>query len=31
MKNPVVIDLRNMYDPEKMKKKGFTYIGVGRV
>lgn len=30
MKQPVVIDGRNIYDPEKMKKMGFRYIGVGR-
>ncbi len=30
MKAPVVIDLRNIYEPEKMKEKGFTYVCVGR-
>lgn len=30
MKNPVVIDSRNIYDPTKMEKIGFEYIGVGR-
>jgi UDPglucose 6-dehydrogenase len=30
LKNPVVIDGRNIYDPEKMEKLGFTYKGVGR-
>ena len=30
LKEPVVIDLRNVYDPEKMKALGFTYTGVGR-
>ncbi len=30
MKNPVVIDSRNIYDPAKMKKIGFEYLGVGR-
>ena len=27
---PVVIDGRNIYDPTSMKKRGFTYYGVGR-
>ncbi len=30
MKNPIIIDGRNIYNSEKMKKLGFTYIGVGR-
>jgi UDPglucose 6-dehydrogenase len=30
MKNPVFIDLRNVYDPIKMKEAGFQYFGVGR-
>ena len=30
MKTPLFIDLRNVYTPDKMKKAGFTYIGVGR-
>lgn len=30
IKQPIVIDGRNMYDPEKMKELGFTYIGIGR-
>ncbi len=30
LKNPVVVDLRNVYDPEKMKALGFTYRGMGR-
>ncbi len=30
MKKPRVIDARNIYDPEKMKELGFTYVGVGR-
>ena len=30
MKQPVIIDGRNIYDPEKMKLSGFTYRGVGR-
>jgi len=30
MKKPVLIDGRNIYDPEKIKSLGFTYVGVGR-
>ncbi len=30
MKTPVFIDLRNVYDPAKMKEAGFKYFGVGR-
>ncbi|MFQ5707565.1 MAG: UDP-glucose dehydrogenase family protein [bacterium] len=30
MKTPVIIDLRNIYDPEKMREKGFKYSCVGR-
>ncbi len=30
MKEPVFIDLRNVYDPATMKKLGFRYTGVGR-
>jgi len=30
LKEPVFIDLRNVYDPDKMKSLGFRYIGVGR-
>jgi UDPglucose 6-dehydrogenase len=30
MKDPVFIDLRNVYDSEKMKAEGFRYTGVGR-
>ncbi len=29
-KAPVFVDLRNVYDPEKVKSKGFHYTGVGR-
>lgn len=31
MKTPLVLDGRNIYDPEFMKTKGFLYEGVGRV
>ena len=30
MNQPVLIDGRNIYDPEIMKKLGFHYRGVGR-
>ncbi len=30
LKQPVVIDGRNIYDPQKMKELGFIYQGVGR-
>lgn len=30
MKTPLFIDLRNVYDPEKMREAGFVYVGVGR-
>jgi len=30
MRRPVVIDGRNIYDPERMLAVGFTYRGVGR-
>jgi UDPglucose 6-dehydrogenase len=30
LKNPIVIDGRNVYDPKEMKELGFKYIGVGR-
>ena len=30
MKNPVVVDLRNIYRPADMTAKGFEYFGVGR-
>ncbi len=28
--NPVLIDLRNVYQPEQVRDKGFRYVGVGR-
>lgn len=28
--HPIIIDGRNLYDPEKMRSMGFTYISVGR-
>jgi len=30
MRAPRIVDCRNIYDPAKMKKSGFEYIGVGR-
>jgi len=30
LKRPLVIDGRNIYDPEKMLNMGFQYIGIGR-
>ncbi len=30
LKNPVIFDGRNIYQPETIKKLGFTYFGVGR-
>ncbi len=30
LKNPVLIDLRNIYNPDTMRKHGFTYISIGR-
>jgi UDPglucose 6-dehydrogenase len=30
LKEPIVVDLRNIYRPEEMKRRGFTYLSVGR-
>ena len=30
MKKPVLLDGRNIYDPQKLREMGFVYIGVGR-
>lgn len=30
MKEPIVVDGRNIYDPKDMRELGFTYVGVGR-
>jgi UDPglucose 6-dehydrogenase len=30
LKNPIIIDGRNMFDPKEMKDLGFTYKSVGR-
>jgi UDPglucose 6-dehydrogenase len=30
MRSPRIADLRNIYEPDEMKKLGFEYVGVGR-
>jgi UDPglucose 6-dehydrogenase len=30
LKQPIVIDGRNIYDPKEMRDIGFTYMGIGR-
>ena len=30
MKNPIILDGRNIYDPSKVRSIGFIYQGVGR-
>jgi UDPglucose 6-dehydrogenase len=30
MRQPIVVDGRNIYDPERMRQLGFTYLSVGR-
>ena len=30
LKSPILLDLRNLYEPEKVKELGFVYEGVGR-
>ena len=30
LSQPVLVDLRNVYEPERMRAKGFRYTGVGR-
>jgi UDPglucose 6-dehydrogenase len=29
-KAPVMVDLRNVYDPKEMRAAGFTYVSIGR-
>jgi UDPglucose 6-dehydrogenase len=30
MKNPIIFDGRNLYEPQTMKELGFEYQGIGR-
>jgi UDPglucose 6-dehydrogenase len=30
VKSPVLVDMRNVYNPEEMRAAGFTYYGIGR-
>jgi UDPglucose 6-dehydrogenase len=30
LKRPRLVDLRNIYDPESVRKNGFEYWGIGR-
>ena len=30
MTTPIIIDGRNIYNPAEMKRRGFTYISIGR-
>ena len=30
LKNPILVDLRNIYRPEEMARQAFTYVSVGR-
>jgi len=30
LKTPLVVDLRNIYDPINMRSRGFVYHGIGR-
>jgi UDPglucose 6-dehydrogenase len=30
MKTPIIIDGRNVYDPDVMEQQGFTYLSMGR-
>lgn len=30
MRTPLIIDLRNVYDPERMAEAGFRHVSVGR-
>jgi UDPglucose 6-dehydrogenase len=30
LKRPIIVDGRNLYDPARMKERGFTYVSIGR-
>ncbi len=30
LREPLIVDLRNIYRPEEMRRRGFTYVSVGR-
>ena len=30
LRTPIVVDLRNIYPPEDLVRRGFTYVGIGR-
>jgi UDPglucose 6-dehydrogenase len=30
MRQPLILDGRNLYEPEVMREQGFTYIPIGR-
>lgn len=30
LRQPIIVDGRNIYDPEELRELGFTYIGIGR-
>jgi UDPglucose 6-dehydrogenase len=30
MKSPVLVDLRNIYRPDDMRRQGFEYVSIGR-
>ena len=30
MARPVIVDLRNIYRPDEMKRANFRYVGIGR-
>ncbi len=31
LKTPLMVDLRNVYEPETVRAKGFEYLSIGRV